>query len=206
MVVISQKCTACAWKRSWNSQPLIRDIPTGNLALSSAVLFAGASPTKALRIFSHMRLHAISERTFYRHQEFLLQPSILRVWQRHQQELLTELSEKGSHLVLGGDGRADSPGHTAKFGSYTMMELKTKKILEIQLVQVSFKFSCRLQGYSKLESVAVYKFLTSHSAVCSFYILNLMTVSKYATNPPLSVRKFQNNKTQCQVVILEGKF
>ena len=38
--------------------------------------------------------------------------------------------------MLGGDGRADSPGHSAKFGSYTTMELQKKAVIDIQLVQV----------------------------------------------------------------------
>ena len=42
--------------------------------------------------------------------------------------------------MLGGDGRADSPGHSAKFGSYTMMELKKKIVIDIQLVQVHTKY------------------------------------------------------------------
>ena len=41
--------------------------------------------------------------------------------------------------MLGGIGRADSPGHSAKFGSYTVMELKKKAVMDIQLVQVHIK-------------------------------------------------------------------
>jgi hypothetical protein len=39
-------------------------------------------------------------------------------------------------VVLGGDARCDSPGYSAKYGSYTLMDLVTKKILDFQLVQV----------------------------------------------------------------------
>jgi solute carrier family 8 (sodium/calcium exchanger) len=39
-------------------------------------------------------------------------------------------------VVVGGDGRADSPGHCAKFGSYSIMDLQRNKVLDIQLVQV----------------------------------------------------------------------
>ena len=35
-----------------------------------------------------------------------------------------------------GDARCDSPGYSAKYGSYTLMDLVTKKILDFQLVQV----------------------------------------------------------------------
>ncbi|CAG2218046.1 unnamed protein product [Mytilus edulis] len=44
-------------------------------------------------------------------------------------------------VVLGGDGRCDSPGYSAKYGSYTLMDLNTNKILDIQLVQISQTYS-----------------------------------------------------------------
>ena len=40
-------------------------------------------------------------------------------------------------MTIGGDGRADSPGHTAKYGMYTAIELEVNKIIDIQLVQVN---------------------------------------------------------------------
>ena len=46
------------------------------------------------------------------------------------------LKAENSPLTLGGDGRADSPGTCAKFGAYSVMELKHKIVLDIQLVQV----------------------------------------------------------------------
>ena len=44
-------------------------------------------------------------------------------------------SEKRS-LVIAGDGRADSPGHSAKYGCYTLVELKCNKVIDFKLVQV----------------------------------------------------------------------
>lgn len=40
--------------------------------------------------------------------------------------------ERGEPLVLGGDGRADSPGHCAKYGS---IDLEQGIVVDIQLVQ-----------------------------------------------------------------------
>ncbi|KAH3742125.1 hypothetical protein DPMN_048860 [Dreissena polymorpha] len=54
----------------------------------------------------------------------------------HQSALIERLKAKGSPLVLGGDGRCCSPGHTAKYGTYSMMDLESGKILDIQVVQV----------------------------------------------------------------------
>ncbi|XP_034082366.1 uncharacterized protein LOC117552821 [Gymnodraco acuticeps] len=45
------------------------------------------------------------------------------------------LQTEGRPLVLGGAGRADSPGHCAKFGTYTTMELESNVVLDLQLVQ-----------------------------------------------------------------------
>ena len=42
-----------------------------------------------------------------------------------------------SPLAIGGDGRADSPGHSAKYGSYGIIDLSTNKDLHIELVQVN---------------------------------------------------------------------
>ena len=46
------------------------------------------------------------------------------------------LRPKGRELILGGDGLCDSPGHSAKYGSYSLMDLEKNNILDSQLVQV----------------------------------------------------------------------
>ena len=48
------------------------------------------------------------------------------------------LQEEGRPLILGGDGRADSPGHSAKYGTYTLMELEKCQVVDIQVVQVKY--------------------------------------------------------------------
>lgn len=39
--------------------------------------------------------------------------------------------------MLAGDGRCDSPGYRAKYGTYSVMEVTTEKIVDLCLVQVS---------------------------------------------------------------------
>lgn len=41
-------------------------------------------------------------------------------------------------LDLAGDGRSDSPGHSAKYGGYNIIEQRLNKVLDIQLVQVNY--------------------------------------------------------------------
>ena len=40
-------------------------------------------------------------------------------------------------LWLSGDGCCDSPGHNAKYGTYTMIDQETDKIVDFDIVQVS---------------------------------------------------------------------
>ena len=133
---ITRKCDLCDTQSIWESQPTIKNIPAGNLLLLAAILYSGASPTKSLRLFQHMNCEVISIRTFFEHQQQYLHPTVRSMWLRNQSELLANLKREGDPLVVGGDGRADSPGHTAKYGSYTIMDLVNNHILDIQLVQV----------------------------------------------------------------------
>ncbi|KAG1670408.1 THAP domain-containing protein 10 [Nymphon striatum] len=69
------------------------------------------------------------------HQRMFLFPSIHSLWVDQNTWLLASLQAEQRDLVLGGDGRSDSPGHSAKFGSYTMIELEANVIIDTQLVQ-----------------------------------------------------------------------
>ena len=42
--------------------------------------------------------------------------------------------------MIGGDGRADSPGHSAKHVSYGIIELTTNKVIDMHLVQVTASY------------------------------------------------------------------
>lgn len=127
-------CHSCHKIWEWHSQPKIGNLMAGNLLLSAAILYGGGSPTKVLRVLNHMNLQVISNRTFLEHQTDYLQPAVIRIFEQEQRLMVNGLpgDEK---LVIGGDGRADSPGHSAKYGSYCMMDMKRKKILDVQLVQ-----------------------------------------------------------------------
>ncbi|RXN07569.1 hypothetical protein ROHU_032261 [Labeo rohita] len=44
-------------------------------------------------------------------------------------------SNKWENIAIAADMRADSPGHSAKYGSYTVMHMESNTILDLQLVQ-----------------------------------------------------------------------
>ncbi|XP_046906494.1 uncharacterized protein LOC124488067 isoform X2 [Hypomesus transpacificus] len=84
------------------------------------------------KVFRAMQLRTHSYAAFRKHA--YLEPAIIHSWTEWQTPMLQTLS-KATTVILGGDMRADSPGHSAKYGSYTMMDVQTNKIVDIQLVQ-----------------------------------------------------------------------
>ena len=135
-VGIVQQCEVCNYSQKWASQPISNNIPMGNLLLSASILFAGALPTKTLRVFQILNCATVSLSTYYSHQNTYLHPTVLNVWNREQTALMQMLQALGEPISLGGDGRNDSPGHSAKYGSYTFMDLEHNVILDVEVVQV----------------------------------------------------------------------
>ena len=142
LVGLEQVCPrGHSWK--WESQPRDGMLPLGNLQLAGSLFFSGSSPVRGLRMLSFFNLQNISLRTFYLMQKLYLIPSVKNIWLKQQVKLFTEIKAAGTPVVLGGDGRCDSPGHCAKYGSYTLMDLQTCKVLDMKLVQVTYVFAFR---------------------------------------------------------------
>lgn len=137
LVHVKQLCVnrRCQYFRSWASQPFAHNIAAGNILLSAAILFSGASYCKVLRLLHSIGIKTISETTYKRHAREYLQPAVYKVWRDHQEKLVQQLAAMPGKPEVGGDGRADSPGHCAKYGSYTALELRINKVIDVQLVQ-----------------------------------------------------------------------
>ena len=90
---VTQTCSRCHSYWMWDSQPMVGNIPKGNISLSAAILFAGALPTKALRIFNILNYCCISPGTFFRHQRQYLQLAISKIWKSEQLALLLSLRD-----------------------------------------------------------------------------------------------------------------
>jgi len=115
---------------------MIHNYPAGNLLISADIYLNGASFSKMSWVFATLNLASISSSTFYRHIQQFVQPTILSVWNNHQQQLVSCMAQRSGSLILGGDMQADSPGHSAKYGSYTMMDLTGNLVVDISLIQV----------------------------------------------------------------------
>jgi len=52
-ITVKKECYSSTFTISWDSQPSVRDIPVGNIMLSSSILLGDGSPTKVLKILKH---------------------------------------------------------------------------------------------------------------------------------------------------------
>ena len=101
-VRITQLCESCGRSRTWESQSFIGTVPAGNILLSSAILYSGSLPSKALRMFQVLKCAAIDRMTFFCHQSKYLQPAIATKWKRHQESLLNTFKDEKKALVVAG--------------------------------------------------------------------------------------------------------
>ncbi|KAJ8310630.1 hypothetical protein KUTeg_012495 [Tegillarca granosa] len=132
---VSGHCVNCNDVFEWESQPQFGTLLVGNLIIAAAILFAGCNVRKILRLFQHASIQTFSERTFNNLQTLYLIPTITSVYRFKQNQLFREIKESGHPLRVGGDAWCCYPGYTAKYGSYSVMDLTRLKILDIQLVQ-----------------------------------------------------------------------
>ena len=96
--------------KTWESQRCDGKLPWGNMLCAAGTLFTGSNPARVAAFFKHIE----------------------------QLSLLQSL--QGKAIALGGDGRCDSPGYSAKYGAYNLVELDLNKVLVVELVQVSITF------------------------------------------------------------------
>ena len=143
MLTIRSTCSQCKKVFTWNSQPfMLGKFPAGNLLLTFAILCSGTSINKILLVFRHMGVLVYHYPTYFYHQRHLLVPSIVKYWRGYQADLFAKLA--GKEAVIAGDGRHDSMGHPAKYGTYTIFCCTIGYIIHIVLVQVLMLLSKKL--------------------------------------------------------------
>ena len=140
-LICTIKCLSCGNITDWRSQPWSGNLPVGNLLLSAGIMFSGGNAAKFLRVLDFISVRNICVSTYNKIQSAYLTPTILEVWQNHQEAMITSIQGQERDLRLAGDMRCCSPGHTAKYGSYTMIDLEVGMVLDIQLVQVMYNFN-----------------------------------------------------------------
>ena len=120
---------------NWSSQKTKQKIAEGNLLLSAGILLAGLTFEPVKRLMSIVGIQFIGRSNFYKLQKRFLFPAINHVYTGQQKGILSSMQGKSLDII--GDGRFDSPGNSAKFGTYTIMDSETDKVLSFFIAHVS---------------------------------------------------------------------
>ena len=117
----------------WQSQPVVRRIPAGNLLLAAAILLSGQTFTSFANLADVLNLVMFGERRYYDLQREYVYPVVHTTYVRQREAIVEYLS--GSQLHLSVDGRCDSLSHSTKYCTYTLTDSATDLILDYSLVQ-----------------------------------------------------------------------
>ena len=93
-----------------------------------------------------INLKSIGADCYYTLREKYVFPVIDTYWQAEQNRVFNSLKDRGEPVTLAGDGRCDSPGHSAKYGTYTMLDVKSNKIVDFKVVSV-----CEVKNSNAME-------------------------------------------------------
>ncbi|XP_060885017.1 uncharacterized protein LOC132955939 isoform X3 [Labrus mixtus] len=97
LVAFKQLCHICNYSRKWQSQPIVASTHVGNLELSAATNFTGASFFQLAKVCKAIQLWIFQYDTFRRHARNFLEPANIHEWNNDQQ------------VAVGSDMREDSP-------------------------------------------------------------------------------------------------
>ena len=133
-LVVSWHCGAGHRGGRWAAQPSCMKIRAGNLMLVSALLLSGNSFTKVGLMFRFCNIQYVSKTLFCQYQSLYIAPAVNEFWEQHKQELWNE--KTGKDVKLSGDGRNDSPGHSAQYCTYSLADIDDRAILQMNIVDV----------------------------------------------------------------------
>lgn len=89
-------------------------------------------------VLVHLHKHGLCEPVnFSQAPKYYVIPTVVGAQRDQQAQPIQQLKAMGGGLELAWDGISDSPGYSAKYGGYNIIEQRLNKVLDIQLVQVS---------------------------------------------------------------------
>ena len=175
-------CTGGHLIHKWHSQPVLGKMAAGNLLASAALLFSGQTYTTLSQFCSFLNLKFLSHTTFNTIQRQYVMPVIMYTWSQLQHKMLQNVRSSGKMLRLAGDGRCDSPGFSAKYCTYSLLDMDTDTIVTFVVVQVSETGSS-----ARMEAEAFRR--------CMTYLLDLgFTIQVLATDRHVQIRSIMSKE------------
>ena len=110
----------------------VNQMYVNNIQVAAAVLLSGNNFGKVKRLAESMNLAFVSKSSYFRIQRVYFLPAVDEWWGWMRDQLMDEF--RGQEVVCSGDGQCDSPGFSAKNLCYFIMEVTSKYILQVQIV------------------------------------------------------------------------
>lgn len=101
--------------------------------LAAAIIISGNNYGKFALLCKALGLNMISVNTFTRFQKHCAAPVVEEIWNK-MNTLIVNILKQYDDVVLCGDGRNDSPGHSARYCVYTLMEHASKVVVDMAVI------------------------------------------------------------------------
>ena len=126
----------CIW--TWSSQPFLNGTGAGNVLLSATILLLGSTYERFSEMARVLHLNIMEKTSFYALQTQLLFPAIHSRFTLEKEALIAAFGQ--DPIILSGDARCDSPGFSAKYSTYSLMESESGVLVTFRLNQVQSDF------------------------------------------------------------------
>ena len=133
-LVVSWQCSAGHFGGSWASHPKCEGVRAGNLLLASSICLSGNSFKKVGLLFYFFKSGFISKSLFNQYQHLYIAPAVSEYWENMKVDLWKD--RDGREVILSGDARNDSSGHCAQYCTYSLGDMETKTILNMNIIDV----------------------------------------------------------------------
>ena len=101
--------------------------------IAAAIIISGNNYSKFALMCKALGLNIITINTFTRFQKHCAAPVVKEIWNK-MNSLIVDILKQYDDLCLCGDGRNDSPGHSARYCVYTLMEHATKVVVDMAVI------------------------------------------------------------------------
>ena len=115
-------------------QPRTSNFYEGNIVLAASILFSANTFSKIKKYFELACIPFILHTSYYNLQKDYLFGVANEAWVNEEKEVVSKISQPHPCL-FSGVGRCDSPGHNAKYLTYTFLEHSINKIVAMSLTQ-----------------------------------------------------------------------
>ena len=161
---------------TWRSQPMVNNTGAGNILLSGAILYTGNTFKRISEMFDSINIPHFSRTLFYSIQKTLLFPTLNSFYKRYRSKIINICTTREENNFIG-DGRSDSPGCSAKYGTYSLMSTDLNKIVDFFVVHVS-----TAGNSSRMEKKGLQTLLEKYS--------NSIKITTLTTDQHVQIRSF----------------